>query len=188
MPGDFDGDGNLACSDIDLLNTAAVSGSNSLLFDVTGDGLVNLADVHFWITDLKGTLLGDANLDFVVDASDFNIWNSSNFTQNSNWCSGDFNVDGFVDASDFNIWNSNSFQSALLVAPDSGNQERPLDEIATALSIEDPGDVETNPPFAAPVAHQVVRSVDEYFASRRDADDEREVPSLDFIGPLQFWS
>jgi hypothetical protein len=57
-------------------------------------------------------LEGDANLDSVVDGTDFNIWNSHKFTMVAAWCSGDFNADGNVDGSDFNLWNSNKFTSA----------------------------------------------------------------------------
>jgi len=59
-----------------------------------------------------------------VDASDFNVWNGSKFTNTSDWTSGDFNADGVVDASDFNIWNGNKFTSAL----DSGLRSGDLNE------------------------------------------------------------
>lgn len=63
---------------------------------------------------------GDANGDGLVDASDFNIWNSNKFASGTNWNSGDFNGDGITDASDFNVWNSNKFTSALTVPEASG--------------------------------------------------------------------
>ncbi len=57
-------------------------------------------------------LPGDANLDGVVDTSDFNVWNANKFTTGSvGWSNADFNGDGVVDTSDFNIWNSNKFTS-----------------------------------------------------------------------------
>ena len=61
-------------------------------------------------------LSGDANLDGVVDVSDFNLWNANKFETVSAWCSGDFNADGVVDVSDFNIWNSSKFQSSAGIA------------------------------------------------------------------------
>ena len=57
-------------------------------------------------------LLGDANLDGIVDGQDFLVWNSNKFATTSAWTRGDFNVDGFVDGQDFLIWNSNKFQNA----------------------------------------------------------------------------
>ena len=50
---------------------------------------------------------GDVNLDGIVDALDFNIWNVHRFTFSDAWTDGDLNRDGLVDVSDFNIWNDN---------------------------------------------------------------------------------
>jgi len=48
------------------------------------------------------TLLGDANLDGLVNGSDFNIL-AANFNQSiTGWDQGDFNYDGLVNAADFN--------------------------------------------------------------------------------------
>jgi hypothetical protein len=48
------------------------------------------------------TLLGDANLDGLVNGSDFNIL-AANFNQSiTGWDQGDFNYDGLVNATDFN--------------------------------------------------------------------------------------
>jgi hypothetical protein len=58
-------------------------------------------------------LPGDADLDGVVDVSDFNAWNNNKFTNIAAWCSGDFTADGVVDVSDFNTWNGNKFNSSM---------------------------------------------------------------------------
>ncbi len=65
-------------------------------------------------------LYGDANLDGVVDDSDFNVWNNNMFAPIAAWSSGDFNADGVVDVSDFNVWNTNKFQvvSQALAVPE----------------------------------------------------------------------
>ncbi len=110
--GDFNSDGTLDCADINLLTTAVANGGGGAFFDLTGDGVVDGADIENWVTEQRGTLMGDANLDGVVDTSDFNVWNGGKFTSSSEWCSGDFNGDGSVDISDFNVWNSNKFRSA----------------------------------------------------------------------------
>ncbi len=87
-----------------------------LLFDLTGDGSVDTADLDQWLADagmfngLGGAYLpGDANLDGAVDVADFNVWNSNRLTFTPSWCQGDFNADGAIDVADFNRWNSFRF-------------------------------------------------------------------------------
>ena len=118
--GDFNGDGSWDCADIDQLVAEIAAGSNSASLDLTGDGLVDVADRDEWLSIAGGInlasegsyQLGDANLDGVVDVSDFNSWNTSKFTATAAWCSGDFDANGSVDVSDFNLWNQNKFTSA----------------------------------------------------------------------------
>ncbi len=110
--GDFDLDGEFEAPDVDALVSAIAAGSHDPQFDLTGDGLVDFDDLEVWVLDLKGTLFGDANLDFNVDVSDFNRWNSNKFTADTLWTGGDFNADGVNDVSDFNLWNVNKFNTA----------------------------------------------------------------------------
>ena len=64
------------------------AGGNTSSFDLTGDGLVDRADLAKWLDDapdvngiaIERYLFGDANLDRFVDASDFNDWNANKFT------------------------------------------------------------------------------------------------------------
>ncbi len=118
--GDFNVDSFFNSTDIDALISAIASGGNSRLFDMTGDGQLDLADRDAWLI-AAGTinlpsrnayLVGDANLDGVVDGSDFGIWNSHKFTASAAWSSGDFNADGLVDGSDFGLWNANKFTAS----------------------------------------------------------------------------
>ncbi len=120
--GDFDNDGDYDCNDIDALVGEIAGNSNNMSFDLTGDGMVDLNDRDAWLAEAGSFnglaspyLLGDATLDGFVDVSDFNIWNSSKFTNTAEWCSGDFNADGAVDVSDFNDWNANKFNDPLVV-------------------------------------------------------------------------
>ena len=118
--GDFDGDGNYACQDVDSLVAAILAQSHDPVFDVTGDGLVDETDLDAWLLEAGAEnlasgasyLRGDANLDGDVDGADFLIWNQHKFTTTAAWCSGDFNANGFVDGVDFLVWNDNKFQSA----------------------------------------------------------------------------
>ncbi len=117
---DFDNDGTCDIGDIDFLIAEIASSTHSPAFDLTGDGLVDLDDRDQWLADAGADnlpsgnpyLLGDANLDGVVDTSDFNIWNNNKFTNVAAWSAGDFNADGVVDTSDFNIWNNQKFTSS----------------------------------------------------------------------------
>lgn len=110
--GDFSGNGTLDCADLAALSNRIVNGPYSAEFDLNQDNQLSSLDVNFWITTIRQTLLGDANLDFVVDGTDFGVWNSNKFTTGGHWCRGDFNSDGSVDGSDFGIWNSNKFTAA----------------------------------------------------------------------------
>lgn len=118
--GDFNGDGQLDCADINALAAHIAAGNHLVEFDLTLDGLVNGEDRAAWLTEAgfrrlpsgQPFLPADANLDGAVDGSDFNIWNASKFTTTSDWCHGDFNSDGVVDGSDFGIWNAYKFQTS----------------------------------------------------------------------------
>jgi hypothetical protein len=118
---DFNNDGNIDGVDIDMLQGNIVAGpADPALFDLTGDGLVTIADRDEWLVQAGAAnlssgnayLIGDANLDGSVSGQDFVAWNSNKFTSNSAWTAGDFNADGNVSGQDFVLWNSNKFQSA----------------------------------------------------------------------------
>ena len=117
---DFTGDRQVDCIDVDSLGMEIVAGTNGSVFDLTGDGIVDIADLDEWRV-LAGAanlpsgdpyLQGDANLDGSVDVSDFNVWNENKFTSTAAWCSGDFNADGSVNEQDFNTWAENKFTSS----------------------------------------------------------------------------
>jgi hypothetical protein len=107
--GDFNLDGDVNELDIDLLAAAIRAGDEPMLFDVNASGGVDSADFAAMLQDVLRTLPGDANLDYVVDGSDFNVWNDHRFSSGTGWASGDFNGDGQTLADDFELWNSNRF-------------------------------------------------------------------------------
>ncbi|MEM8678834.1 MAG: hypothetical protein AAGF97_05685, partial [Planctomycetota bacterium] len=117
---DFNGDMLVDCLDVDALVGEIVGGTNDAAFDLTGDGVVDGADLTEWLAQAgaenlpsgNSYLFGDANLDGVVDGQDFVVWNGSKFTATAAWCSGDFNADGNVDGQDFILWNQNKFTSS----------------------------------------------------------------------------
>jgi hypothetical protein len=121
VDGDFDNNGLYNCADIDALTNAVASGGSVANFDLNGDSMLSILDVDAWRAEAGdannvGTSqvykVGDANLDGVVDGTDFGLWNSNKFTNNKDWCKGNFNADGVTDGSDFGLWNSNKFTAS----------------------------------------------------------------------------
>lgn len=124
--GDFNMDGLWNCTDVNALVGAIASMSSVLSFDMNSDGVISIADItdpgDGWLAvggannpaDTGGHtfLVGDANLDGVVDGQDFLAWNDHKFTNVAAWCSDDFNADGLVDGQDFLLWNENKFTSS----------------------------------------------------------------------------
>ncbi|MEM8678236.1 MAG: choice-of-anchor Q domain-containing protein [Planctomycetota bacterium] len=117
---DFDGDEICDIADIDALVGAIAAGTNDPLYDLTGDDRVDLVDRDAWLVEAgamnlasgNAYLLGDANLDGVVDGQDFIIWNQHRFTATAAWSQADFNADGQTDGQDFVIWNMFKFQES----------------------------------------------------------------------------
>ncbi len=108
---DFNDDGDLDYNDADALVGEIVAGTNDLSFDLSGDEVVDKIDLTQWLTDaaMKNGfnaryVLGDANLDGSVDATDLNNL-ALNWRKTENvalWSAGDFTADGNVNAADLN--------------------------------------------------------------------------------------
>ncbi len=123
---DFNGDSACNIDDLNqLLAEGPIAGGVAVMpgvneeFDLNGDNVINNADRDLWLASAASEngldsayLVGDSNLDGVVDVSDFNNWNSNKFNGTLRWDNGDFNGDGVADVSDFNAWNGNKFQSS----------------------------------------------------------------------------
>ena len=124
ITGDFDGDGDYACEDVNQLIAAILTGLNDPNFDLSGDGLVDENDLDSWLAEAGAAelasgnpyLRGDANLNGTVDGIDYLAWNENKFTSLPDWCGGDFNADGIIDGLDFLLWNDNKFTSADVAA------------------------------------------------------------------------
>ncbi len=96
LSGDFDQNGIFDIVDIDLLSDAVAAGSHQIAFDLNGDTLVDEADIHVWVHDLKNTWLGDADLDGQFDSSDLvAVLEAGKYEQNADasWAQGDWNGD-----------------------------------------------------------------------------------------------
>lgn len=128
--GDFNGDGDYSCEDVDALVGEIIAGTNLSSFDIDPDGVVDQGDLSVWL-EIAGAakqasqnafLSGDTNLDGNVNAQDLNNlalnWQGSPNT----WCGGDFTASGAVDAADLNElglnWQQSSAASLATVVPE----------------------------------------------------------------------
>jgi hypothetical protein len=96
--GDFNQDGKLDVTDIDLLVAEIQAGKHRASFDLGGDGIVDDADLTTWIRIIKQTWFGDINLDGEFNSGDLvNVFQAGEYEDsvraNSNWATGDWNAD-----------------------------------------------------------------------------------------------
>jgi hypothetical protein len=114
---DFNGDGQLDATDIDLLCAAIASGEFAPEFDLDGNAAVDSADLDYLVRELLHTTYGDANLDGSFDSGDlvfiFQAGHyEDNVPANSGWATGDWNCDGDFTSSDLVV----AFQAGGYVA------------------------------------------------------------------------
>jgi hypothetical protein len=101
--GDIDRDGVLAAADIDGLTAAIINRTNSARFDLNEDAHVDLTDHSYWVTELKQTWFGDANLDGVFDSGDLvDVLSAGKYELglDASWSTGDFDGSGRFDSGD----------------------------------------------------------------------------------------
>ncbi|MCA9263269.1 MAG: hypothetical protein KDA60_05450 [Planctomycetales bacterium] len=87
--------------------------------DLNFDGIVDVNDAYYWVEVVRGSLIGDANMDRTVDGQDLAIWNDRRFGGGAGWQTADFNMDLQVDGLDFNLWFTNRFRSTANTAAQS---------------------------------------------------------------------
>ena len=122
IKGDIDGVDGLTISDLDLIvmtfaYPSYVPSIGTSAMDLTGDSRVDEQDAAHWITSLKNTRFGDANLDGIVSFSDFLLL-ADNFGDPGSWKQGDFDHDRKVTFSDFLILASNFGEPATATIPE----------------------------------------------------------------------
>jgi hypothetical protein len=101
-----------------IISSVALTNPSSLLYGVGyadgKDGVV--AGLSSGQIEVAYTLLGDANLDGIVNSADFNIL-VANYNQNvTGWDQGDFYYDGLVNSADFNALAANFNQGVSGIA------------------------------------------------------------------------
>lgn len=120
--GDFDGDDGLTAADLDLLarrwyGVAMYGYAFQPMFDVNRDRTLDIADLRFWVEELKQTNFGDANLDGQVAFADF-LSLSTHFGGTGGWAQGDFDGDGQVQFQDFLLLSSNFENASATTIPE----------------------------------------------------------------------
>jgi GH35 family endo-1,4-beta-xylanase len=108
-PGDFNNDGKINATDIDLLSAAINNHStNYATYDLTKDGSVNSADMDYLIKTILKTYYGDADLNGSVGVSDLSVLAAYyNTASGASWANGDFDGNGAVGVSDLSILAAN---------------------------------------------------------------------------------
>jgi len=105
-PGDFDGDGQITATDIDLLNEAIRTGETAPQYDLNQDSVVDANDRYSLVEELANTYVGDANFDGEFSSSDFVfVFQFGQYEDaiagNSRWETGDWNGDTEFSSGDF---------------------------------------------------------------------------------------
>jgi hypothetical protein len=106
-------------------------------------------------------MLGDANFDGEVDATDFEIWQTYAFTSSGGPAHGDFNLDNVVDVSDFHIWFSNRFRSSSNIvngSPASLPTREPRAAAAAAVALTLPRSTDVASPLVVTQAVHTTRN------------------------------
>jgi dockerin type I repeat protein len=119
-----------------IISSAAQTKTNGLQYGVGyADGADNVVSgLSSGQIEVMYTLLGDANLDGLVNAADFTIL-AANFNQPvTSWDQGDFNYDGIVNAADFTDLAAN-FNQSVSGADVSAGDVAALDAFAAANGI-----------------------------------------------------
>jgi hypothetical protein len=133
-----------------IISSAALTNPSGLKYGVgyaDGNDRV-VAGLSSGQIEVAYTLLGDANLDGLVNGSDFNIL-AANFNQSiTGWDQGDFNYDGLVNATDFNELAAN-FNEAVSGAAVSAGDVAALDAFAAANGLSLPTSSVPEPASAA---------------------------------------
>ncbi len=137
---DFDNDGDADGDDLDALVGEIIAASNDSEFDLSGDGAVDNSDLTQWRSDAATRngftapyLLGDANLDGSVNATDLNALGQNWRGHPNAWQSGDFTADGTVDASDLNALGQNWRASIPIAAAQTTAVPEPATHVVLVL-------------------------------------------------------
>jgi hypothetical protein len=100
--GDYNNNGSLDAGDLDLQSDAIAT--NNLAFDLTGDGKTDYGDRLHWVSVLKKTWIGDADLNGEFNSSDLvAVFTVGKYEtgQPATWTEGDWDGNKTFSSSDF---------------------------------------------------------------------------------------
>jgi hypothetical protein len=104
MPGDYNENGELDANDLDLQADVIVSELHPAEFDLTGDNLVDFNDRLAWVNDLKGTWIGDSNLDGEFNSTDLvDVFAAGRYEHSilpAGWAEGDWDGNRYFQSGD----------------------------------------------------------------------------------------
>ena len=103
LRGDLNNDWMLSAEDANILSIGIKASVFDSALDFNGDNLLDLADLDSWVHDLKGTYVGDANLDGEFNRRDLiELLQAGTFGLDveAGWAEGDWTGDGRFDRSD----------------------------------------------------------------------------------------
>lgn len=137
-PGDFNFDSIVNAVDIDLLIDHL--NDTDPIYDLNGDGNINIFDFYFMLSDILHRRQGDADLDGDVDVSDLAILRTHLGDANAGWAMGDFTADGLIDVGDLSLLRDNlGLPPPGFESPSSGSAFNspllPVPEPASALPL-----------------------------------------------------
>jgi hypothetical protein len=110
--GDYNRNGLLDAGDLDLQAIAMTIGPATPEYDLHKDGVIDYEDRRIWVNDLKDTWIGDANLDYEFNSSDFvQVFQRGKYETGleAGWQEGDFNGDTVFSSSDLVIGWGNDY-------------------------------------------------------------------------------
>ena len=95
---------SLSSDELTLLTSEIRNRATAEHFDLDQSGTVDLADRQYWVTDVKSTWIGNANLDGEFNSGDFvDVFGAGKYESGelARWSEGDWNGDERFDSSDF---------------------------------------------------------------------------------------
>lgn len=130
---DLNDDGFVDVMDTDAIVGEVVAGRNDPSFDLSGDGVVDNADLTQWLFEAathngfgSAYLAGDFNLDGFVDAADLNALALNWRKSATGWSVGDSTADGLINSTDLNALALNWRKSIPAAAPNKAPTPKPL--------------------------------------------------------------
>ncbi len=129
--GDYNENGELDEPDLNLQAIQISNPPGNPTYDLDQNGVVDFEDRQLWVGDLKGTWIGDADLDGEFNSNDFvQVFTVGKYEtgQEARWSEGDWDGNGIFDSSDF-----------VVAFTDGGYEQGPRTDVAAVAAVPEPG-------------------------------------------------